>query len=452
MPEVLFKKDFQEIKICVMGLGYVGLPTALHFANSGLKVIAFDIDKKKIEGLKEGKLSFLDVGLELNFQQATKTKNVKYTYIPKDIKEADFVLIIVPTPVDSKKIPDLSYVSNAARLIGKNLKRNAIIVLESTVYPGTTEELVGPIIERESGKKQSEEFFLAYVPERYNPGDEENTLVRVNRIVGAENSEIAQKVADLYKRIVESEVFIVQNIKTAETAKVIENTQRDLNIALMNEIALICEKLGIDVIDVINAAKTKWNFVPYYPGAGVGGHCLPHDPFYLTMKAQELGYFPQIILAGRRLNDSMPYHMVYLIQDTLNEMKKPLKDCKILVLGASYKEETGDLRSSPSEIVVKELVDKGSQITIIDPYIDKDILWGVKLFREITSQIIENIDCIVLMTNHRYFSESLLLNIREQMQKNRVAFIDGRRKINPDKINEKYIYRGIGDGLRKPEF
>jgi len=444
--------NVKEMKVCVMGLGYVGLPTALHFANSGLKVIAFDIDKNKIDVLKEGKLPFLDFGLEMNFKQASKTKNIEYSYDPEDIKEADFILIIVPTPVNNKKTPDLSYVKNAACLVGRNLKENAIIILESTVYPGATEEVVGPTIEKESGKKQSEEFFLAYVPERYNPGDENNTLVRVNRIVGAENSEIAQKVANLYRIISKAEVSIVRNIKTAEAAKVIENTQRDLNIALMNEIALICEKLGIDVMDVIDAAKTKWNFVPYYPGGGVGGHCLPHDPYYLTMKAQELGYFPQVILAGRRLNDSMPYHIVYLVQDILNEMKRPLKESKILVLGASYKEETSDLRSSPSEVVVKELVNKGSHVTIIDPYIDKDKLWGVNTFQEIKSQTIASIDCIVLMTAHKYFSESLLLNIREQMQKERVAFIDGRRKINPNKIKEKYIYRGIGDGLRKLEF
>jgi len=435
--------------ICVMGLGYVGLPTALHFAKSGYDIIGFDIDTRKIEMLKNGKLPFFDVGLDVNFEKAKQTERIIFTSDEKKIKEADIVIVVVPTPVDERKVPDLSYIISAGEIIGRNLQDNAIVILESTVYPGATEEVLGVTIEKISGKKVGQNFYLAYVPERYNPGDPEHTLVKVNRVVGGSDEKVAEYVAKIYRKIIEADVFVTRNIKTAEAAKVIENTQRDLNIALMNELALICERLRIDVMDVIEAAQTKWNFGKYYPGAGVGGHCLPHDPYYLTMKAKELGFHPELILAGRRLNDSMPLHMVELVQDALNNLMKSVKESKILLLGASYKAETGDLRSTPTEIIAKELTNKGAKLYIIDPFIDDEKLWDIPVYNSFENNIIKDVDCIVLITNHSYFNEETILKLRDKIERDNVVFVDGRRTYNPKKMSEKYCYRGIGDGLRR---
>ncbi|MBA7517780.1 UDP-N-acetyl-D-glucosamine 6-dehydrogenase [subsurface metagenome] len=442
LPEI----NCEDLTIAVIGLGYVGLPTALHFAKSGVKVIGFDIDKEKINLLNNNSLPFFDVGLESTYEDALQTNRIVFSSETDSIRDADIILVIVPTPVDDQKIPDLKYIRSAGKIIGLNMKQNSIIVLESTVYPGTTEEVLGPIIEKFSGMKNGQHFHLAYVPERYNPGDEEHTIISVNRIVGAMNHRIASFVAEIYRKIVKAEVFIAKNIKTAETAKVIENIQRDLNIALMNEISLICEKLGIDVIDVIEAASTKWNFIKYYPGAGVGGHCLPHDPYYLTMKAQELGYNPQLILAGRRLNDSMPLHVLRLIQDEFNNIHKPLKSENILILGASYKEGTDDLRSSPSKILVKELLQKQGRIEIVDPFVKGRELWGVKLHQSFERVNLSEVSCIVIMTQHSLFNLEKLKEIRQKMDKSEVILIDGRRRIDKEKIKIYYIYRGIGDG------
>ncbi len=440
----------REAKICVMGLGYVGLPTALHFATSGFSVFGFDIDKKKIKTLNENKLPFYDVGLEENLEKALASKNITFHDNTECIKECDFVLVIVPTPVNAQKVPDLSYIINAGEMIAKNLKENQIIVLESTVYPGVTEEILGVTIAKISKKKPGVDFHLAYVPERYNPGDEEHTISNLNRILGADTPETVDILKELYSSIseIEDSVFVVRNTKTAEAAKVIENTQRNLNIALMNEIALICELLGIDSIEVIEAAATKWNFIKYFPGAGVGGHCLPHDPYYLTTKAKELGYNPEIILAGRRLNDWMPFHMTDLIQSGLNQIEKPVKGTKIIVLGAAYKENTGDLRSAPSEIVIKNLIKRGANVLLIDPNIitDEKKLWGAKLFKKVEDAPVENTSAVVLMTAHKEFSTDFLIKLKAKLAKE-VVLVDGRRKVEYEKIKEKYFYIPIGSGL-----
>lgn len=439
----------KKAKICVMGLGYVGLPTSLHFASSGFRVFGFDTDKKKIAVLNENKLPFYDVGLEVNLEKALSTKNITFHDSPECINECDFVLVIVPTPVNAQKVPDLSYIISAGEFVGKNLKQNQIIVLESTVYPGVTEEILGATIAKVSKKKTGVDFHLAYVPERYNPGDEKHTISNLNRIIGADTPETAVVLKNLYEAITEIKdgILLVRNTKTAEAAKVIENTQRDLNIGLMNEIALICELLEIDAIEVIEAASTKWNFIKYMPGAGVGGHCLPHDPYYLTSKAKELGYNPEIILAGRRLNDWMPYHMTELIQDGLNKIEKSVNGSKIIVFGASYKENTGDLRSAPSEIVVKNLLNKGAKVILIDPYVlDTDTIWGCKLYKSINDAPIKNADAIAMMTSHNVFTDELLVDIREQLAK-KVVLIDGRRRIKAKNVKEHYLLIQLGSGI-----
>jgi len=448
--ELKQKISQRKTKICVMGLGYVGLPTALWFASKGFRVFGFDVDKHKIDLLQNNKLPFFDVGLDSLFDQALKTKKVTFHDETQCINECELVMVIVPTPVNEQKVPDLSYIVNAGEFIGENLIENQIIVLESTVYPGVTSEVLGPTIEQVSGKKAGKDFHLAYVPERYNPGDEENTITQSKRVIGADSQGLAEVLKQFYNEIIEIDdaIKIVRDTKTAEASKVIENTQRDLNIALMNEVALICEKLGIDAIEVIEAAATKWNFIKYYPGAGVGGHCLPHDPYYLTAKAKELGYNPEIILAGRRLNDWMPHHMTELTQNGLNKIEKPVKGTKIIILGAAYKENTGDLRSAPSEIVTKNLLLKGANVLLIDPNImtDDKKLWGTNLYKSVNEAPIENASAVILMTAHNEFNTDYLIKLRKKLV-DKVVLIDGRRKINYDKIKDHYYYLPIGSGL-----
>ena len=326
------KLNQSEAVVCVVGLGYVGLPLAKNFsfkkkpllkkqkegenAAQVLEVIGFDIDNEKIEWLKKGIING-----EFGVGNISKSK-IAFTSNPAEIRKADFVIIAVPTPVTKSKEPDLSYVKSAAEIIGKNLKKGAIVVLESTVYPGVTEEIVKPILEEESGMKCGNDFKIAYSPERINPGDDAHVLRNITKIVSGMDEETIDIVAALYGQI--TSVYTAKDIKTAEAAKVIENIQRDLNIALMNELSIIFEKMDIDIKDVLDAAGTKWNFHLYSPGL-VGGHCIPVDPYYLVHRAEELGYHPQVILAGRAINDSMPKHVVEIVIKALNEVGKVIK-------------------------------------------------------------------------------------------------------------------------------
>jgi nucleotide sugar dehydrogenase len=295
--------------LSIIGLGYVGLPTAVYFAENGFKVYGVDKEVNIVNGLNKGVSHLNELGLD---DRIKKVVHMKKLFCTNDTKEAvsnsDAILIIVPTPITKEKEPDLSYVISAAESVSEHLKKGQLVVLESTVYPGVTEEIVKPILESK-GLKAGLDFGLAYCPERYNPGDTKHTIENVNRIVGGINLGWANVTRDLYSHMIKAKVDAVKDIKTAEAAKVIENIQRDLNIALMNELALIFEKMEIDVMEVIKAASTKWNFNTYYPGAGVGGHCLPVDPYYLVSKAKEYGYHSKVITAGREINDFMPYQI-----------------------------------------------------------------------------------------------------------------------------------------------
>ena len=333
--------------VCITGLGYVGLPLALAFSLH-LKVIGFDVDNNKIK----------------EFNKENTNQNISFTDNPEDINNADFIIIAVPTPVTKSKDPDLSYIKSVARTIGRNMKHGATVVLESTVYPGVTEEIVMPLLERSSGMKCGVDFKIGYSPERINPGDEEHGIDRITKIVSGMDEETTMVLAELYNLI--TTVFKAKDIRTAEAAKVIENIQRDLNIALMNELALIFGRMNIDIMDVIEAAATKWNFNVYYPGAGVGGHCLPVDPYYLVKKAEELGYHSKVITAGRAVNDYMPLHVfdqscasggrthVYPAGHTwINECERAVNNSKVVVLGFSYKENVGDAREPPAVGIVE---------------------------------------------------------------------------------------------------
>ena len=434
----------KTVVISIIGLGYVGLPTAVYFAEKGFKVYGVDKVVRIVNGLNKGVSHLNELGLDERIKEVVDKNRF---YCTNDTIEAvsnsDIVLIIVPTPITKDKEPDLSYVVSAAEDISKSLKKGQLIVLESTVYPGVTDDIVKPILES-SGLKAGIDFGLAYCPERYNPGDTKHTIDNVNRVVGGITREWAEITKEVYSYVIKAEIDTVSDIKTAEAAKVIENIQRDLNIALMNELALIFEKMGIDVIEVIKAASTKWNFNVYYPGAGVGGHCLPVDPYYLVSKAREFGYHSKVITAGREINDYMPHHIFELLRDALNDMERSVKNSKVAVLGFSYKENVGDVRETPVEHFITELVKRGAIVTVVDPYVDEKYIksFGVSYSKDIYDALKEA-DAFVVMTSHNIFKDMDLDRAKKLM--NNPLVIDGRRIFNKDNLNKKgFTYKGVG--------
>lgn len=438
----IFKKiKTRSAKICIVGLGYVGLPTAIFFAENGFDVIGVARNEEKINLINRGIPTIGELKLDHKLSKVINNKKLRAT---SDLKWAaevsDIIISIVPTPVDEFKDPDLTPIISSGKEIAKGLGTDKLIILESTVYPGVTEEVLQPILER-SGLNAGLDFGLAYCPERYNPGDEKHGIENVARVVGGITPEWAEITRELYQIIITEEVKVLKNIRTAEAAKVIENTQRDLNIALMNELAMIFERLDIDIMDVIDGAKTKWNFNVYYPGCGVGGHCLPVDPYYLVKKAKELGYHSKVIAAGRTINDNMPIHTLNLIQDALNEHEKSVKNSKIVVLGFSYKENVGDARESPALTLIKHLKWKGADVVVVDPYIEDTGKYGV-LETDLYNAI-ENADAMVLMTCHDEF-ESIDFEKAKEIMKIPIL-IDGRRIFAPEKLkNIGFSYKGIG--------
>jgi len=403
--------------VCVVGLGYVGLPLAKAFSKH-LRVIGFEIDKEKIKNLNSN----------------SSEENLKFTADSSKIKEADFILICVPTPVTKSKEPDLRYVKSAAGIIGKNLKRGAIVVLESTVYPGVTEEIVKPILEKESKMECGIDFMIGYSPERINPGDEVHTLDKITKIVAGMDKETTENLADLYGLI--TNVYKAKDIKTAEAAKVIENIQRDLNIALMNELTIIFHKMGLDTNAVLEAAGTKWNFQPYKPGL-VGGHCIPVDPYYLVYKAKELGYQPQVILAGRAINDYMPKHVAEMAIKGLNEVGKVIKGAKILIMGLTYKENVPDTRESPVREMVNELKEFGVDVYGYDTLLSREEIerFGVKALDKLDVKV----DCVIVAVAHDAFREIAMGDLKEMMNGNPVL-VDVRGMFDGEEAEEKGFY------------
>ena len=420
--------------VCVVGLGYVGLPLAKAFSKH-LKVIGYDVDEEKINFFAQQKP--LQTFLEKSFTKNAGEKyedNIEFTTDPSKIKQADFVLICVPTPVTKSKEPDLRYVKSAAEIVGRNLKRGAIVVLESTVYPSVTEAIVAPILEGESGLKCSVDFKIGYSPERINPGDEAHTLAKITKIVAGMDDKTTETLAELYGLI--TNVYKAKDIKTAEAAKVIENIQRDLNIALMNELAIIFHKMHLDTKSVLEAAATKWNFHPYTPGL-VGGHCIPVDPYYLVYKAKELGYHPQVILAGRAINDYMPKHVAEMAIKGLNEVGKVIKGSKVLIMGLTYKENVPDTRESPVREMVKELKEFSVDVYGYDPLLTKEEIeeFSVKALDELNAKV----DCVVVTAAHDEFKKMKLEDIKKFMNDNPVL-IDARGMFDEGEAKEKGFY------------
>jgi UDP-N-acetyl-D-glucosamine/UDP-N-acetyl-D-galactosamine dehydrogenase len=352
--------------VAVVGLGYVGLPLVVEFGRTS-RTIGFDIAEAKVAKCRAG----TDPSREIPDEDMRAAVHAEYSSDASVLREADIIIVAVPTPVDDARIPDFSPLVGASRSIGPNLKRGAIVVYESTVYPGATEEVCIPVLEQTSGLKWKQDFFVGYSPERINPGDREHMLTNVIKIVSGDTPETLAKVAALYERIVKPGVHRASSIKAAEAAKVIENTQRDLNIALMNELAIIFDRVGIDTTEVLEAAGTKWNFLKFKPGL-VGGHCIGVDPYYLTHKAEKLGYHPQVILAGRRINDSMGK---FIAEQTIKQMiaaGSNIKGAQVVVLGLTFKEDCADLRNSKVIDIINELKTYGVEVAVHDPSADPE--------------------------------------------------------------------------------
>jgi UDP-N-acetyl-D-galactosamine dehydrogenase len=354
-------------KVCVLGLGYVGLPLAVEFAKRH-KVIGFDIDAQKIEELKRG----FDRMHEVTTEELQSVR-MEYTTDPARMKDAEYIIVAVPTPIDKHNNPDLFLVEEASRMVGRHMARGTVVAFESTVYPGVTEDICLPILEKESGLRCPEDFSIGYSPERVNPGDREHVIPKVVKIVAGYDERTLDKLAALYGSIVPAGIHRAPNIRTAEAAKVIENVQRDLNIALVNELAMIFERMGIRTRDVVEAAGTKWNFHKYTPGL-VGGHCIGVDPYYLTHKAQELGYHPEIILAGRRLNDNMHRYVVQRLVRKLNQKGIASANATVLVLGLTFKENCSDPRNSRAKHLIAELKNFGYKVLGCDPWLSDDVI------------------------------------------------------------------------------
>lgn len=401
----------QTRSIAVVGLGYVGLPIAVAFGKQG-PVIGFDINKAKIAELRRG----VDRTGEVSAADL-KASRVQYTWEPAELKAANFIIVAVPTPINEALQPDLTALQKSSELIGSNLAPGTIVVYESTVYPGATEEVCLPILEKMSGMKAGVDFKIGYSPERINPGDKEHTLERIIKVVSAQDAESLEIVARTYETVVKAGIHRASSIKVAEAAKVIENTQRDLNIALMNELALIFHRLGIDTQSVLEAAGTKWNFLRFSPGL-VGGHCIGVDPYYLTAKAESVGYHPQVILSGRRINNGMGKFIAEQTMKLLSQLPRPVNQLKVAVLGLTFKENVPDLRNSKVPDIINELREYGVQVVVHDPIAESEEAvheYGIKL---VDLKQIKDVDGVIVAVAHRSFLEiglsELLKPLRDQ--------------------------------------
>ena len=384
-----------ERGFAVIGLGYVGLPVALALAKKFGPVIGFDISKRRIAALRKGADTTGEVA-----EGALRETKLRLADDPDTLNEASFIVVTVPTPIDSERRPDLTPIEGACALIGPRLRPGSVVVFESTVYPGLTREFCGPLLARHSGLKQGADFKLAYSPERINPGDKQHRLETIVKIVAGEDEKTLERVAAVYSRIVEAGIYRASSLEVAEAAKVIENTQRDLNIALMNELAILFDRLGIPTKEVLQAAGTKWNFLPFTPGL-VGGHCIGVDPYYLTARAEAAGYYPQVILSGRRINDGMGSFIAQRLVKLLIAAERPVKGAKIGILGITFKEDVPDLRNSRVPDIVAELREFGITASVADPLADAAAAkreYGIEL---VPLQALVNLDGLVLAVPHR---------------------------------------------------
>lgn len=394
-------------KIGIIGLGYVGLPLAVEFGKV-LDVVGFDINRKRIAELKDG----TDRTREVDAAELKEAKHLSYSDNTSDLRDVNYFIVTVPTPVDDSKKPDLSPLIGASKTVGSVLKKGDIVIYESTVYPGCTEEVCVPVLEESSGLKFNQDFFCGYSPERINPGDKLHRVTTIRKITSGSTPEVADKVDNLYKKIIKAGTHKASSIKVAEAAKVIENSQRDINIAFVNELALIFERIGIDTHQVLEAAGTKWNFLPFKPGL-VGGHCIGVDPYYLTHKAESLGYHSQIILAGRKINDNMGIHIANSVIKLMAKQDIAINKARVLVLGITFKENCPDIRNSRVVDVVNELRSFGTNVEVYDPHADGDEVrheYGL----DITPTPDGSYDAVVLAVGHDEFRKLDLNKIKHE--------------------------------------
>ncbi|MEE8118970.1 MAG: nucleotide sugar dehydrogenase [Gammaproteobacteria bacterium] len=417
--------DKQE-KIAVIGLGYVGLPAAIAFSEKFTDVIGFDTDQRRIQELNEN----IDSRGEIASQQLADA-SVKFTSNPDDLASTSFFVVAVPTPVDENRQPDLTAIRAACELLGPRLSKGDLVVFESTVWPGVTEEICGPDLAASSGLKQGRDFFLAYSPERINPGDRKHQFQNVVKVIAAENESSAQRVANIYEQVVNAGIFMARSIKVAEAAKLIENTQRDLNIALMNELAIIFDRLDIATADVLAAAKTKWNFLPFTPGL-VGGHCIGVDPYYLSSKAKQSGHYPQLVLTARRINDGMSSFIANKLVKMMIAAEVPVKGANVAVLGITFKENVADIRNSRVPEIIRELQEFGINVQVVDPHVDPDDLKYQYDIALVSLAELDQLDGVIITVPHDRILEELdhvlnrlkengvVIDVKTALQQNRL--------------------------------
>ena len=408
--------SMDNIHIGVIGLGYVGLPLAVEFGK-GTKTLGFDINQQRIEELRAG----TDRTLEVDSDELTTATQLSYTANLEDLRDCNFYIVTVPTPIDDHKQPDLTPLVKASTALGKVIAKDSIVVFESTVYPGATEEVCVPIIEKESGLTFNQDFYVGYSPERINPGDKEHRLPTIKKVTSGSTPEVAKFVNEVYASIITAGTFLASSIKVAEAAKVIENTQRDVNIALINELALIFNRMNIDTIEVLEAAGTKWNFLPFRPGL-VGGHCIGVDPYYLTHKAQAIGYNPEMILSGRRINDGMGPYVAETVVKLMTQNKIHTVDSKILLLGFTFKENCPDVRNTRVIDIVHEFENYHANVDVYDPWVDPEEAheeYGVAPISDLAEG---SYDAIIVAVSHKEFVEMGVENIRKLGKQKHILF------------------------------
>lgn len=414
-------------KIAVVGLGYVGLPLCIGFGKTFKGVIGFDVNESRVKELRSGYDRTLEVSSD-NIKKAS----IDFTAEPESLKKADVIIVAVPTPINSHNIPDLKPIELATEIVGNNMAEGVTVVYESTVYPGVTEEICGSILEKYSGMKAGVDFKLGYSPERINPGDRIHTLENIVKVVAGQDDETTDLLGEIYGKVVKAGIYKAPNIKTAEAAKVIENIQRDLNIALINELSIIFHRLGLDTGEVLEAAKTKWNFLPFEQGL-VGGHCIGVDPYYLTFKAQEVGYHPEVILAGRRIND---YMGKYIAEQAIKEMIRSqvaVKGSKVLIMGFTFKENVKDVRNTRVIDIYNELTEYGVSPFVYDPEADKDevkLEYGIDMIKR--PEDFSPYDCIIVTVRHNEFRKFSAEHLRSLCGNNRPVLIDVKGLFNGD--------------------
>ena len=418
----------KKLKLAIIGLGYVGLPLALEFSKKR-SLVGFDIDKKRINELNSG----IDKNLETTKEELKSIKQLIFTNDEKNLKLANCYIITVPTPIDEFKKPNLEPLLKASKIISKVIKQNDLIIYESTVYPGCIEEQCVPVLERYSKLKFNQGFFCGYSPERINPGDKKHTVSNIKKITSGSTAKIADLVDDLYNEIVTVGTHKASSIKVAEAAKVIENTQRDLNIALINELSILFSKMNIDTQAVLDAASSKWNFLPFKPGL-VGGHCIGVDPYYLTHKAKEIGYEPRLILAGRELNDNMGNHVVSQLIKEMKKKKIQIKNSKILIMGLTFKENCADIRNSGIESVISGLKKYNCNIDLYDPWADKKEIKKAYGINPILDPNRDTYDSVLIGVAHQKFKNTGINIIANYCKKKRVIY-DLKNLFNSDKVD-----------------